>query len=99
VDQGEVVERAAEREALEETGLEVRITGLVGLFSEPGHPVVVAAFDSQMTGGELVPGSEVLDVDFFPLDSLPPLAFPRDRQILDGWKRSKGESGPGQNPS
>jgi len=47
VDQGEVVERAAEREALEETGLEVRITGLVGLFSEPGHPVVVAAFDSQ----------------------------------------------------
>ena len=99
VDQGEVVERAAEREALEETGLDVKITGLVGLFSELGHPVVVAAFGSQMTGGELASGPEVLDVHFFPLDNLPPLAFPRDRQILEQWKSSTEESVPGYNLS
>ncbi len=93
MDQGEVVEGAAMREALEETGLEVKITGLVGLFSEPGHPVVVAVFDSQTMGGELAPGPEVLDVGFFSLDSLPPLAFPRDSQILERWQRSKSELG------
>ncbi|MDP6495791.1 MAG: NUDIX domain-containing protein, partial [Dehalococcoidia bacterium] len=45
VDRGEVVERAAAREVLEETGLQVDITNLIGIFSEDGHPVVVAAFD------------------------------------------------------
>ena len=38
VEQGEVVEEAAAREALEETGLKVDITGLVGLFSAPAEP-------------------------------------------------------------
>ena len=36
VDRGEVVERAAAREVLEETGLEIEIEGLLGLFSESG---------------------------------------------------------------
>ena len=52
VDRGEVVEKAAAREVLEETGLHVNITGLLGLFSEEGHPVVLAAFNAQEVGGE-----------------------------------------------
>lgn len=37
VDVGETVERAAIREALEETGLEVSLEGLLGLYSDPGR--------------------------------------------------------------
>ena len=38
VDRGERVEDAAVRETLEETGLHVRLNGLVGLYSETGLP-------------------------------------------------------------
>ncbi len=86
VDRGEVVEEAAAREVWEETGLRVEIEGLVGLFSERGHPVVVAAFAARELGGTLAAGDEALDLGFFPLDALPDLAFPRDRLILERWR-------------
>ncbi len=86
VDRGEVVEEAAAREVREETGLQVEIGGLVGLFSEAGHPVVVAAYAAAETGGKLEAGPEALELGFYPLDGLPELAFPRDRLILDRWR-------------
>ncbi len=36
VDVGETLEQAAVREALEETGLEIELTGLLGCYSDPG---------------------------------------------------------------
>ena len=86
VDRGEVVEEAAAREVQEETGLEVEVGFLVGLFSEAGHPVIVAAYAAHEVGGRLEAGPEALEVGYFPLNELPPLAFPRDFQILDRWK-------------
>ena len=89
VDRGEVVEEAAAREVWEETGLRVEIKGLIGLFSERGHPVVVAAFAAGEKGGELAAGEEALDIGFFSLDALPELAFPRDRLILERWAEGR----------
>ncbi len=88
VDRGEVVESAAAREAWEETGLEVAVDDLLGLFSLPGDPVIVAAFRARETGGELSPGPEALEVAFFSPDSLPELAFSRDTEILARWRAS-----------
>lgn len=88
VDRGEVVEEAAVRELLEETGLVVEVDRLVGLFSERDHPVIVATFVGRQVGGALEAGPEVLDVGFFSLDELPPLAFPRDLSILARWKNN-----------
>ena len=85
VDRGEVVEEAAVREVREETGLEVEIDRLLGLHSEAGRPVIVAAFTGIEVGGELQPGPEALDVGFFALDDLPPMAFPGDSRILQSW--------------
>jgi 8-oxo-dGTP diphosphatase len=47
VDVGESAVEAAVRETAEETGLRVRITGLVGLFTDPAHVVRAAS------GGEI----------------------------------------------
>ena len=87
VDRGEVVEQAAAREVREETGLHVEIAGLVGLFSESGHPVVVAAYHCRSMQGDAAPGPEVSQLGYFAPDSLPPLAFDRDREILRAWWR------------
>ena len=86
VDRGEVMEEAAAREVREETGLDVEVDSLVGLFSEAGHPVIVAAYAARQVGGSLEAGPESLEVGYFSLDNLPPLAFPRDLQILDRWQ-------------
>ena len=85
VDRGEVVEVAAVREVWEETGLIVEVQRLVGLFSQTGDTVVVAAFDALEVGGQLEAGPESLDLDFFQMDQLPPLAFPRDTLVLSRW--------------
>ena len=91
VDRGETVETAAAREVEEEAGLLVAIEQLIGLFSDPGNPVVVAAYAATEVGGVLAPGPESLDVGFFALDDLPPLAFPRDEQILRRWQRIRNQ--------
>ena len=82
VDRGEPVEIAAEREVWEETGLEVRAGPLIGVFSQAQHPVVVIAYGATETGGALTAGPECLDLGFFASDRLPPLAFPRDVEII-----------------
>lgn len=92
VDRGEVMEEAAAREVREETGLDVEVGYLVGLFSEAGHPVIVAAYAARQVGGSLEAGPESLEVGYFSLDDLPPLAFPRDLQILDRWQAMRDGS-------
>jgi 8-oxo-dGTP diphosphatase len=90
VNRGEVLEEAAVREVLEELGLAVRLTGLVGVYSERGEPVVLVVYAGEVQAGEARPdGHEVSEVRRFALDALPDdLAFPHDRQVLSDWKRA-----------
>ena len=89
VEVGETVEAAAIREAREETGLEIELLGLVGIYSDPardprGH-VVSAAFLARPTAssGELQAGSDASSAEAFAIESLPPLAFDHERIIAD----------------
>jgi len=82
VDMGEVVEEAVAREVWEETGLKAQARKLLGLYSEAGQPHVVAVYEMEEINGEVAAGEEVLDAAFFPLDDLPPMAFPRDLKLL-----------------
>ncbi len=90
VDRGEAVEDAARREVLEETGLSVRLTRLVGVYSSAGSPVILVVFDAEVTGGEPRPGHDVLEVGRYHKRSLPGLPFPHDRAILDDWLAGRG---------
>ncbi|GIT13575.1 MAG: NUDIX hydrolase [Chloroflexota bacterium] len=90
VDRGEIVENAAAREVLEETGLKVKTDKLLGLFSEQGNPVLVAAYTATETGGCLKAGPEALELGFYSPDNLPTLAFPRDQLIIETWLSSSG---------
>jgi len=85
VDRGEVVEEAALREAYEETGLELELTGLVGVYSEPGNPVVVIAYATKARGGTLRADDDLVELQAFDPDELPEMAFPHDTKIVRDW--------------
>jgi ADP-ribose pyrophosphatase YjhB (NUDIX family) len=86
VDAGEEVEAAAVREAFEEAGVEVRIGGLIGVYSEAGNPVIFIAYAGTIVGGEPVAGEEAFEVGLFAPDALPDLAFPHDAAIVEAWR-------------
>jgi ADP-ribose pyrophosphatase YjhB (NUDIX family) len=90
VNRGEVLEEAAVREVDEELGVNVRLTGLVGVYSERGEPVVLVVYAGEIEAGEPRPdGREVSEVRRFALDALPnDLAFEHDRHVLLDWKRA-----------
>jgi ADP-ribose pyrophosphatase YjhB (NUDIX family) len=70
----------------EETGLEVAIDGLVGLYSTAGEAVILVVYAARIVAGSLEPGPEMSEVAIFPPDRLPRMAFSHDRQIISDWK-------------
>lgn len=92
VEYGEKTEDAVIREVFEETGLRVKITQLLGVYSEPGrdprgHTVTVAYLLEQI-GGTVLAGDDAGDVKFFKVDELPALAFDHAQIVMDAFKRS-----------
>jgi len=85
VNQGEVLEGAAEREVEEETTLEVRVRRLVNVYSELENPVVVVVYEAAVIQGTPQAGAELSEVGIFPARSLPTMAFRHDYQIVDDW--------------
>jgi 8-oxo-dGTP diphosphatase len=87
VEEDETVESAAIREAKEETGLDVQIIKLNGVYSDPkrdprGH-VVSICYIAEVVGGSLRPNSDARDARMFDLNNIPNLAFDHEKMIKD----------------
>jgi 8-oxo-dGTP diphosphatase len=89
VERGERAEAAAEREALEEAGMEIEVGEIVGLYSYEDQIPVIAVFSGRVTGGEPQPLDETMAVKVFPRDALPggELDFPSTEQALKDYLR------------
>jgi 8-oxo-dGTP diphosphatase len=88
VEYGETVEQAAVREAKEETGLDVELVRIVGVYSDPnrdprGHTVSICFLAGEV-GGELKADTDAKEARSFASSSLPAkLAFDHAQMLAD----------------
>lgn len=91
VEYGEKTEDAIIREMDEETGLKIRIRGLLGVYSDPhrdprGHTVTVA-YLVEARGGAIEAGDDARSAKFFKAEELPLLAFDHAIIVKDAFQR------------
>jgi ADP-ribose pyrophosphatase YjhB (NUDIX family) len=82
---GETVSAAAVRETQEETGIDIQVTGLIGIYSDPEHVIEFSdgevrqefsiCFRATPIGGELRTSSESKEVLWVEQDLLPELTI------------------------
>lgn len=89
VELGERAETAAEREALEECGVEIEAREIIGLYSYENSIPAIAVYAADVVGGEPEPLDETLDVRSFAREDLPwaELAFPSTEHALKDYLR------------
>ena len=71
VDRGEPLVAAAVREAREECGLDVRLDGLVNVYSYPGRAPVIVVYAATAIGGALCVDDEGLEIAQLSADHIP----------------------------
>ena len=92
VEEGERVAQAARRELREETGLRPGDLELLGVYDTPGRDprgqtvsiVYIARLDSEQP---VIGADDASDARWFPVDSLPDLAFDHDLILADAIAR------------
>jgi ADP-ribose pyrophosphatase YjhB (NUDIX family) len=94
VEADELAEEAAVREMKEETGLEIEVDDMLGVYSFGREPQtgVLILYAAHATGGQLQAGDDAREVRTFAPDELPPdeqIAFRTHRQALHDWRRAR----------
>jgi len=89
---GESVEQAAIREVKEETGLDIQLGRLVGVYSKPGENGLALTFEGRVTGGVLQADNEIAEVRYFPLANLPENIRQHLRQRVEDFKAGLPEA-------
>ena len=91
---GEFLEETAKREILEETGLNVKVEHLIGVYSkyfdefpnEDKAQTITHFFQCKPIDGELTAdGIEALDLKYFPINKIPKLFTEQHEDDLEDW--------------
>jgi 8-oxo-dGTP pyrophosphatase MutT (NUDIX family) len=101
-DPGESLSRTAVRETSEETGVDIQLTGLVGVFTDPTHVIHYTSNDevrqeftiiyrAESVGGEPTPSSESTRVEWVPIARIPDLPMDSSQRRRIDWALTQAE--------
>ncbi|MBI3267378.1 MAG: NUDIX hydrolase [Planctomycetes bacterium] len=105
IEKDETLEAGAVRETLEETHLEVRLTALLGAYSYPpalsDSRVAVLAYLAEVVGGELSPGDDATDANYFSYEEIPwkEIAFRSTLDAIRDWRAHPATPPSGPRPA
>jgi 8-oxo-dGTP diphosphatase len=91
VDYGETLETAAVREAKEETGLDISLTGQLHTYSDPNRDARLHTITTvhMATGtGSLAAGDDAAQAQVYTQESLPDLAFDHSKILADYFRHN-----------
>ncbi|GMR11610.1 MAG: NUDIX hydrolase [Anaerolineae bacterium] len=71
VEANETIEQAAVREVKEETGLDVYLTRVIGIYRKRSENGLAITFEGKAMGGNLEERAELGECKYFPIDGLP----------------------------
>ncbi|RLF49011.1 MAG: NUDIX hydrolase [Thermoplasmata archaeon] len=88
VEYGERVEDAVLRELMEETRMNGKIAGIVGVYSDPsrdprGHTISVAFLVLAQGDEQPIAGDDACEISWFDAEHLPMMAFDHDKIVRD----------------
>jgi len=86
IEDGETAEECAKREMKEETGLDVEIIRLIGIYSDPKRDprgIIAAAYLVRRLGGEAKGGDDAAEARWFELGKLPQLCTDHGKIVAD----------------
>lgn len=95
-DPGESLTHTAVRETLEETGVRIRPTGVVGIYTDPKHVIHYTSNDevrqeftvvyrADYVSGEPTTSSETTEVEWVPVTDLDSLKMDRSQRLRIEW--------------
>jgi 8-oxo-dGTP diphosphatase len=94
IEADESVEQAAVREAREETGLDVELLELYGVYSFPEGPLrsgLIIFYRARARDfGALRAGDDAREARLFKPDDIPPLCFRTHREVVARWRAAVG---------
>lgn len=97
IDRGESASTAARREAKEETGLDVELTELLGVYSDPARDprgfYTLSTVYIGRAGGTPHGGDDAAEARVFPLDALPPDVVFDHPTIIADYRRLRAGLG------
>ena len=95
IELGESPEAGAKRELLEETGLSGKIKTLLGVRHAPSdqyHSIMMVGYLVDQFSGQLRPGDDASEVNWFAMTALPPVAFDSHRFFLKEYQKVQSKS-------
>lgn len=96
MDPGESLTACAVRETLEETGISIEVTGLVGIWTDPRHRIEYTSngevrqeftiiYAGRYLGGEPTPSAESTHVEWVSPEAVPSLQMDQSQRIRIDW--------------